>query len=85
LYAIFEGSALGGVSYMYAQQFEGIVLNAVCLTALILLSLLMAYRSGLIKPTENFKLGVVAATGGIVLIYLISFIGSFFRNGFDFA
>ena len=78
LYAIFEGLALGGVSYMYAQQFEGIVLNAVSLTALILLSLLMAYRSGLIKPTENFKLGVVAATGGIVLIYLISFIGSFF-------
>ena len=63
---------------MYAQQFEGIVLNAVSLTALILLSLLMAYRSGLIKPTENFKLGVVAATGGIFLIYLISFIGSFF-------
>ena len=68
---------------MYAQQFEGIVLNAVSLTALILLSLLMAYRSGLIKPTENFKLGVVAATGGIFLIYLISFIGSFF--GMDLA
>ena len=83
LYAIFEGLALGGVSYMYAQQFEGIVLNAVSLTALILLSLLMAYRSGLIKPTENFKLGVVAATGGIFLIYLISFIGSFF--GMDLA
>ena len=24
LYAIFEGLALGGISYMYAQQFEGI-------------------------------------------------------------
>ena len=83
LYAIFEGLALGGVSYAYAQQFEGIVLNAVSLTALILLSLLMAYKSGLIKPSENFKLGVVAATGGIFLIYLVSFIGSFF--GMDFV
>ena len=78
LYAIFEGLALGGISFMYAQQYEGIVLNAVSLTALILLSLLMAYRSGLIKPSENFKLGVVAATGGIFLVYLVSFIGSFF-------
>ena len=68
LYAIFEGLALGGISFMYAQQYEGIVLNAVSLTALILLSLLMAYRSGLIKPSENFKLGVVAATGGIFLV-----------------
>ena len=41
----------------------------------------MAYKSGLIKPTENFKLGVVAATGGIFLIYLISFIMGFFGSG----
>jgi len=31
----------------------------------------MAYRSGLIRASENFKLGVVAATGGIALVYLI--------------
>ena len=37
-----------------------------------LAALLMAYRSGLIKATENFKLGVVAATGGIALLYLVS-------------
>ena len=84
LYAIFEGLALGGISFMYAQQYEGIVLNAVSLTALILLSLLMAYRSGLIKPSENFKLGVVAATGGILLVYLVSFIGSFFGMSLSF-
>ena len=41
----------------------------------------MAYRSGLIKPTENFKLGIVAATGGIAIVYLISFIMSFFGSG----
>lgn len=32
----------------------------------------MAYKTGLIKATENFKLGVVAATGGIFLIYVVS-------------
>ena len=43
-----------------------------------LFALLFAYRSGLIKATENFKLGVVAATGGIALVYLASFVLSFF-------
>ena len=36
-------------------------------------TLLLAYRSGMIKATENFKLGVVAATGGIALLYLVNF------------
>ena len=35
---------------------------------------MFAYQSGLIKPTENFKLGIVAATGGIFFVYIISFI-----------
>ena len=37
--------------------------------------------SGLIKATENFKLGVFAATGAIALVYLINFIMSFFGSG----
>ena len=66
---------------MYDSMYEGIVSNAVFLTVGILLALLMAYRSGLIKPTENLKLGIVAATGGIAIVYLISFIMSFFGSG----
>ena len=81
LYAVFQGLFLGGISFMYGQMFEGIVYNAVLLTVTILLSLLLAYRSGIIKATENFKLGVFAATGGIALFYLISFIASFFGGG----
>tara|TARA_A100001015_G_scaffold67757_1_gene75063 strand:+ start:117 stop:878 length:762 start_codon:yes stop_codon:yes gene_type:complete len=81
IYALFQGLFLGGISFMYGQMFEGIVHNAVLLTVTILLSLLLAYRSGVIKATENFKLGVFAATGGIALFYLISFIASFFGGG----
>ena len=81
IYALFQGLFLGGVSFMYGQMFEGIVYNAVLLTITILLSLLLAYRSGLIKPTENFKLGIFAATGGIALFYVISFVASFFGGG----
>ncbi len=81
IYAIFEGLALGSLSYIYNLQYDGIVLQAISITVLVLFSLLFAYRSKIIKPTENFKLGLFAATGGIFLLYLISFIMSFFGSG----
>ena len=81
LYAILEGSLLGGISYMYNSMYDGIVSQAIQLTVGILLALLFAYKSGYIKATENFKLGVFAATGGIAIIYLINFVMSFFGTG----
>ena len=78
IYAILEGLALGSISYMFNESYEGIVVQAVGLTLGILASLLLAYRSGIIKATENFKLGVFAATGGIFLLYMASFIMGFF-------
>ena len=83
LYALSQGLFLGGISFMYSQLFEGIVYNAILLTVTILFSLLLAYRSGIIKPTENFKLGIFAATGGIALFYFVSIITSFFGTGFS--
>lgn len=74
LYALVEGLFLGAISALYEARFDGIVLQAVILTFGTLLALLAAYRSGLIKATENFKLGVVAATGGIALIYLATIV-----------
>lgn len=71
LYALLEGFFLGSVSALFNHLYEGIVLQAVVLTFGTLAALLLAYRSGLIKATENFKLGVVAATGGIALLYLV--------------
>lgn len=70
LYAGLEGLFLGAASAMFELRYPGIVIQAVGLTFGTLAALLLAYRSGLIKATENFKLGVVAATGGIALLYL---------------
>ncbi len=78
LYALFEGLALGSLSIYFEMRFPGIVMNAVVLTFGTLITLLLAYRSGLIKATENFKLGVTAATGGIFFLYMISFVMGFF-------
>ena len=80
IYAILEGGLLGGVSFMYNSMYNGIVTDAIFLTVGILLSLLFAYRSGLIKPTENFKLGIFAATGGIAIVYIIDMVMGFFGS-----
>ncbi len=81
IYAACEGLFLGAISAIFEMMYEGIVVQAVGLTFGTLAALLIAYTSRIIKPTENFKLGIVAATGGIMLLYLASFILGFFNMG----
>jgi len=83
LYALLEGLVLGGVSAMFEMRFHGLAIQAVSLTFGTLVVMLMAYRSGLIKVTDKLRLGIVAATGGIMVFYLIQFVLGFF--GFRFA
>ena len=84
LYCVLQGLFLGIFSAIFEQKFPGIVFQAVSLTFGTLASLLLAYQTGLIKATENFKLGVTAATGGIMLIYLINFVMSLFGSGIPY-
>ena len=83
-YALLQGLALGGISAMFELQYPGIVIQAVGLTFGTLAMLLLAYKTGLIKPTENFRLMIVAATGGIALLYLVSFVMGFFGSSIGF-
>jgi uncharacterized YccA/Bax inhibitor family protein len=78
IYALLEGLFLGGISAFFETQYPGIVKISVALTFGTLFSLLFAYKTGWIKATQNFKLGVFAATGGIALVYLVTFILGFF-------
>ena len=83
IYSLLEGLALGGISAMFELRYPGIAMQAVGLTFGTLFVLLLAYHSGLIRVTEKFKLGVVAATGGIAVFYLVEFVLGFF--GVHFA
>jgi uncharacterized YccA/Bax inhibitor family protein len=74
LYAVLEGLLLGGVSALYNARFAGLPLQAVALTFGVFAALLLVYRTGLVRATENFRLGVFAATGGIAVMYLSSFV-----------
>jgi uncharacterized YccA/Bax inhibitor family protein len=82
LYALLEGLALGGISALFESRYPGIAIQAVGITFGTLFVLLLAYSSGLIKVTQKFRLGVVAATGGIMLFYLLEMVLSFFHIQF---
>ena len=76
VYALVEGIVLGGLSSVLEMRFPGIAFQAVGITMGVFLAMLLVYRSGLIKVTQKFAMGVVAATGGIALIYIVSMVSS---------
>lgn len=78
IYGLLEGLVLGSVSAILELRFPGIAIQAVSLTFGTLVVLLLAYRSGIIRVTDKFRLGVVAATGGIALFYVVQLLLGFF-------
>lgn len=84
LYAALEGLFLGGISAIFEVSYPGIVIQAVGLTFGTMFGLLFAYTSRLIKVTENFRLGIAAATIGIGLVYLATFVLGLFGVSIPF-
>jgi uncharacterized YccA/Bax inhibitor family protein len=78
-YAALEGLALGGISAIFEQRYHGIAIQAVGLTFAVLLALLIAYRTGIIRVTDQFRAMVVAATFGVMLFYFATFLLGFFH------
>jgi uncharacterized YccA/Bax inhibitor family protein len=74
LYAIFEGLALGAISYLFERAYHGIVLNAVLLTFGVLALMLVLFTSRAIRVTPGLRTGVIAATGAICLVYFLDII-----------
>jgi uncharacterized YccA/Bax inhibitor family protein len=83
-YALSQGVFLGGITMMAEGLYPGIAVQALGLTFGIMASLLFCYKSGIIKPTENFKLMVFSATAGIAILYLVSFVMSIFGSPIGF-
>lgn len=78
LYAVLEGLFLGGVSVAYNQYYPGIIYQAVLATFGVMMVMLFLYWSRIVKVSNRFMLGVVAATGGLAFIYFVALIMSFF-------
>jgi uncharacterized YccA/Bax inhibitor family protein len=79
VYALLEGLFLGSLSAMLELRFPGIAIESVALTFGTCFCMLLAYRSGLIRPTQKFTMGIVAATGGIAVVYFASMILGLFH------
>ena len=78
LYALLEGLFLGAISAIFDRRYPGIAITAVGLTFGTLIALLLVYRAGIIRVTDKFRLGVMAATGGIAFFYFLTMILGFF-------
>lgn len=79
IYALLEGLVLGSLSAMLEQRFPGIAIESVALTFGTCICLLLAYRAGMIQATQRFTVGIIAATGGITLVYVASMILGLFH------
>ena len=84
IYAVLQGLFLGAVSAMFEAIYPGLVMRAVSLTFGVFFIMLLLFRSGTIRATEKFRTVILAATGGIALVYLVSFVAGMFGANFGF-
>jgi len=85
VYALCQGLFLGGISAIFERSYPGIAMQAISLTFGVMFVLLLAYKFGIVRATRGFKLGVVAATGAIAVVYLVSMVANlFFHTQFSF-
>lgn len=85
IYALFEGLFLGAISAFINTMYPGIAIQAVGITFGVLLTMLVIYKTGIIKVTGKFTKGLMAATGGILIFYLINMVLGFFGAGISLA
>jgi uncharacterized YccA/Bax inhibitor family protein len=79
VYALLEGLALGGISAIFERMYPGVAMQAIGLTFGTLFVMLLAYKTGMIRATQKFKLGVIAATGGIAVLYIVEMVLGLFH------
>jgi uncharacterized YccA/Bax inhibitor family protein len=81
IYALCEGLVLGGISALLERTYPGIAIQAMGLTFGVTAVMLMLYRTGVLRATPKFTVGVVAATGGIFVVYMVDLVlGIFGRH-----
>jgi uncharacterized YccA/Bax inhibitor family protein len=78
IYALLEGLVLGGISAIFERSYPGIAVQAISLTFGVMFVMLLAYKMRIVQATRGFKLGVIAATGGIAIVYAINMVMSLF-------
>jgi uncharacterized YccA/Bax inhibitor family protein len=80
-YAAAQGLALGTISWMYEQQYQGIVGQAVVATACAFTGVLVAYKSGKIRVTPKFTRILMGSLIGYFVFGIFSIFVGFPSGG----
>jgi uncharacterized YccA/Bax inhibitor family protein len=80
IYALCEGLVLGGISALLEKQYPGIAIQAMGLTFGVTAVMLVLYTSRVLRATPKFAMGVIAATGGILLLYIADLVLAHFGH-----
>jgi uncharacterized YccA/Bax inhibitor family protein len=78
VYALLEGAFLGAISGLYNAAYDGIVVQAVGLTIGVFAVMLFLYGTRIVKVTEKLRMGIIAATGAVMLVYVANLLLSMF-------
>ncbi len=84
VYAALEGLVLGAISALYNARYEGIVLQAVLLTGGVFAVMLGLYSKRIVKVDDRLRRGIIAATGAVMVVYLVSIVANLFGANVPF-
>ena len=82
VYAISQGIVMGGISFLFNDNYQGIVLQAITFTIAITLAMLLLYKTGTVKVTQKFQSAVILATVGVLFFYILTWIIGLFSSSF---
>ncbi|MGC5166908.1 Bax inhibitor-1/YccA family protein [Luteimicrobium sp. DT211] len=73
-YGVAEGAFLGGISRMYEDFYDGVVLQAVLATIATFAATLILFRSGKVRVTPKFTRWLLVAMGGYLIFSLVNLV-----------
>lgn len=84
VYAIAEGVFVGAISKVFNTAYDGIVIQAVGITLGVFVTMLVLYRTGVIRVTDKMRRTIISATLGIAVFYGVSLLLSLFGMNISF-
>ncbi|GBL21266.1 hypothetical protein EMGBS4_13260 [Acidimicrobiaceae bacterium] len=84
VYAIAEGVFVGAISKVFNTAYDGIVIQAVGITLGVFVTMLVLYRTGVIRVTDKMRRTIIGATLGIAVFYGVSLLLSLFGMNISF-
>lgn len=83
-YAVAEGLLLGSLSRFFELRYPGIAANAALLTVALLVAMLLLYRVPAVRESESLARGIIVATCGVGLLYVVGMVLRLFGRSLPF-